>query len=410
MVYIDGQSVLAVKDTADFDDIIEELKLNEEEKYNHELEISNKIEIKPVLVAKEDIVPYQQMQKKIKEKLDFKVNAAAIVVEGKNIAFVENKEAAEQILQNLKNEHAKIEENEKLLDVSFKEKVVIKDEQVSVNDLMSIKETRELITTGTKNPEKYIVQEGDSLWWIARKNDMYVDDIVQANKLKSEDLSLGQELIVVKSKPYVNVIAKVQGEKTENIPYETRVIVDNNSSRAVNVKQAGKEGKKQIEYIATRLNGTIEEREIIKEKILSNAVDRVLVKGTQVVQVASRGGGTGALDWPVYGPITQYYKGTNHTGLDIGGKTGTVLKAADNGYVTFAGWSGGYGNLIIVDHGNGIVTRYAHCSSFIASVGQKVSRGQGIARLGSTGRSSGPHLHFEVLSYGAFQNPLNSLR
>ena len=99
-----------------------------------------------------------------------------------------------------------------------------------------------------------------------------------------------------------------------------------------------------------------------------------------------------------------------HGGVDIAGPHGTSIYAAGSGTVTHAGWWGSYGNLIIIDHGNGMETRYAHLSGFSVSVGQSVSRGQYIAPMGTTGRSTGPHLHFEVRIGGETTNPLNYIR
>ena len=129
--------------------------------------------------------------------------------------------------------------------------------------------------------------------------------------------------------------------------------------------------------------------------------------------VASRGGsvvGSGNLSWPINGSITQYFKGSAHTGIDIAGSTGAPIRAADSGIVTFAGYQGGYGKFVIINHGNGLVTRYAHCSSINVSPGESVTRGATIATRGSTGRSTGPHLHFEVLVNGSFANPMSYLR
>ena len=113
---------------------------------------------------------------------------------------------------------------------------------------------------------------------------------------------------------------------------------------------------------------------------------------------------------PVSGILTSRYGyrwGRTHTGIDIGASTGTSIKAASPGRVTFAGWKGSLGNLIVITHGNGVQTYYGHCSKLIATAGQKVSTGDVIAKVGSTGRSTGSHLHFEIRVNGSALNPLS---
>ncbi|MDO5413004.1 MAG: peptidoglycan DD-metalloendopeptidase family protein [bacterium] len=134
----------------------------------------------------------------------------------------------------------------------------------------------------------------------------------------------------------------------------------------------------------------------------------------------SSGGGSanasGSFLWPVasyvyvssrFGlrvhPITGKTK--SHTGIDIASNQGTAVYASDGGSVTLAGWNGGYGNCIMIDHGNGYVTLYGHLSSISVSVGQTVSQGATIGAVGSTGNSTGPHLHFEVLKNGTRIDP-----
>lgn len=123
----------------------------------------------------------------------------------------------------------------------------------------------------------------------------------------------------------------------------------------------------------------------------------------------------GPLQRPAAGPITSPFgnrvhpvtgRVTFHSGIDIGAPMGAPIVAAEAGVVTFAGWNGGYGNCIIIDHGGGRATLYGHASQLLVSRGQSVARGQLIARVGSTGVSTGPHLHFEVLHNGRPVNPL----
>ena len=116
---------------------------------------------------------------------------------------------------------------------------------------------------------------------------------------------------------------------------------------------------------------------------------------------------------PVTGRITSRYgersslRRSTHTGLDIACTTGTDIKVVSNGTVTFSGKKGSYGNLIIVDHGNGVETWYGHCSKLYANVGDNVTAGDVIAAVGSTGNSTGPHLHFEIRINGECVNPQN---
>jgi murein DD-endopeptidase MepM/ murein hydrolase activator NlpD len=125
--------------------------------------------------------------------------------------------------------------------------------------------------------------------------------------------------------------------------------------------------------------------------------------------------GTGRLSMPINAPITSNFGyrihpilGTRrlHAGTDFGADTGTPIRAAESGTVVHAGWQGGYGNTVIIDHGQGMTTLYAHCSQLYVRDGQAVQKGEAVAAVGSTGMSTGPHLHFEVRINGEPQNPL----
>ena len=120
----------------------------------------------------------------------------------------------------------------------------------------------------------------------------------------------------------------------------------------------------------------------------------------------------GGLMWPVSGPVTSGFGwrwGRMHEGIDIAVGSGTPVHAAQSGRVIVAGWMGGYGNLVVIDHGGGLSTAYGHNNSFAVGSGQSVSQGQVIAYSGSTGNSTGPHVHFEVRVNGSPVDPLGYL-
>ena len=164
------------------------------------------------------------------------------------------------------------------------------------------------------------------------------------------------------------------------------------------------------------------------------AISKLYVAPPKVVRVAkttaTRYGATGSVNTalstssgkanlgvslikPVSGIITSRFgvgsaiRRASHTGLDIAASTGTPIAAAASGTVTFSGYKGSYGNMIVISHGNGVQTYYAHCQSLYLSAGAQVSQGQTIATVGSTGNSTGPHLHLEVRLNGIAYNPQN---
>ena len=155
-----------------------------------------------------------------------------------------------------------------------------------------------------------------------------------------------------------------------------------------------------------------------KITVASNTKTVVRKTSTGTVNTATTisGGKVGlgiSLVKPVSGIISSRFgvrsniRSSAHTGLDIATSTGTPIVAASSGTVTFAGWKGSYGYLAVITHSNGVQTYYGHCSKLYVSAGQSVSQGQTIAAVGSTGNSTGPHLHFEIRVNGVAYNPQN---
>lgn len=150
----------------------------------------------------------------------------------------------------------------------------------------------------------------------------------------------------------------------------------------------------------------------------SQEITAMIQRMEQEGRMMPQAGGTGQLAWPVNGEITSPFgwrvhpiweTQIFHAGLDIGADYGDPVHAADSGTVVFAGWMGGYGNAVMIDHGGGMVTLYGHNSSITVGEGEQVSKGQTIALAGSTGNSTGPHCHFEVRIHGEVVSPLQYL-
>lgn len=142
---------------------------------------------------------------------------------------------------------------------------------------------------------------------------------------------------------------------------------------------------------------------LIRQRVAAASNRRFQIRGTGILSIPAAGrisSGFGYRTHPIF--RTRRF----HAGLDFAGPTGTPIRAADDGVVIFSGWYGGYGNTVIIDHGNDITTLYGHASRLYVSEGQTVRRGEAIAAIGSTGLSTGPHLHFEVRRRGEPVDPL----
>lgn len=411
-VEINKKQLLVVKDKAKVEDEIAKAIAREEKRIGNSITLAHKPQYHMVLVTKDKIANQSEIRKAIQESPLLQASAALIRVNDQPAVCVGNAAAANQVLSDLKVRLSSCTEDEKIVKAAFTEKIKIEEGIFPVREIMSPEDALILLETGDTAPIEYTVKEGDSLWMIARNHDTRVDNIKALNNLKTENLKLDQKLLISCSNPLVSVESVIEGKKAEVIPYTTKVTTSNSVS-STQVKQKGENGEKQITYVLTKKNGRVIENKVLAEVITRKPVDRVVVTGTRssYTMTASRGGShIGGLNWPLSGKITSGYGSRRgHTGMDIDGNAGDSIRAAAGGTVTSAGRNGNYGLIVTIDHGNGLKTRYAHCSSILVKVGQEVSRGQVIARVGSTGRSTGSHLHFEVISGGTYQNPLRYL-
>lgn len=299
-----------------------------------------------------------------------------IEVDGEKAALVESEEAAEAVLQEIVKEYQ--DSDNVILDVEVKEE--------TDTEAMAI-------THGAEVPDILTIDEAKK-----KLTDGYLTVVTTEEQVDEETIEFKEEY---RSEPEMYV-------------GQTKVQVQ------------GEEGVKEITKKVVKENGEPVDEKIIEEEIIEEPVEQVILTG--IKEYTGYGGGEESSDSNVsYNidatyetlktPIDDVYISSNygmrwgrlHRGTDFALATGNTIYAADDGVVYCAGYSGSYGNLVKIDHGNGMQTYYAHCSRILVSDGQDVKQGQPIAEVGSTGNSTGPHLHFEVIINGSCVNPVDFL-
>ena len=193
----------------------------------------------------------------------------------------------------------------------------------------------------------------------------------------------------------------------EAVAHTTETVKDSAVKEGiVTVNCEGSDGEMEVAKEIRKVNGELISEKITEQTMVTVPVSRIETLGTKVIS----GMGTGSFLRPVSGDVSSNYGirwGKNHNGTDFLGNIGDSVEASDGGTVSFSGASEGYGNLIIIDHKNGYETYYGHLNKSYVSEGDKVESGEIIGEIGSTGNSTGPHLHFEIRKNGIPINPLS---
>nr|WP_106782019.1 M23 family metallopeptidase [Lysinibacillus timonensis] len=363
----------------------------------------------------------------LSKKLVAKADAYALNVSGKPIVYLKDSNDFEETIRLLKLEYITEEQlnslenkksNDSLPELEVNETRILSitledvsgtEAKVAPSEILTPKEAVQFLQTGTLEKELYTVKPGDVLSSIAYEHDLSTSELLKLNPNLNENsvLQIDQQINVTVEKPLVNVQVVQEKLKREKIDYEKIIKQDETMYKGEQiVEQEGSFGKKEVTYLITQVNGEATEKVVTNEVVLEDPVDHIVKIGTKVV--SSRG--TGDFSWPTVGGYISSQMGTRwggyHRGIDIAGPSSYDIKAADNGVVTAAGWDGTYGNRIIINHNNGYETLYAHLSSIEVNVGQVVPKGSVIGIMGSTGNSTGTHLHFEIHKYGSIINPL----
>ena len=355
----------------------------------------------------------EQVLKRLTYMGDLKVKAIGIYVDGKKIGAVQDRKTAEKALKDVADKYTKEGDNIEVESVRFLEKVDIKTANTDLEDLHSEEEMVDLLCTSGEKETVHKVVAGDTLHSIAKKYDVWEDQLLADNKgINSKKLELGSNIIVKQQAPVLTyeVVEKITYDKVIEHKVEEQKSADIYEGMT-ETQQAGSDGLSEITARVTLQNGKKVEEEDLVTTVKEEPVTEVVLVGTKERPPTV---GSGKYIWPLKDSFTKTSGfgsrwGRQHKGIDLAVSVGTTVYAADGGTVVEAQYSGSYGNVVMIDHQNGQETRYAHNSKLLVKKGDKVYQGQPIAKSGNTGRSTGPHVHFEIRFNGEPRNPLNYL-
>ncbi len=413
-VYFGEKNIGIVRGKEEVSGLVDKFQREISDTYDIDAVIKEKLDFKETHAKDTELSTVKELKENIKSKLTFLVNGYVILADGRELGVLKTKEEAEEVIDRFKEPYIEKEEEDKkesqnteVKEMKILENVDILKKDVAFSKIKNVEDVLKFIQTGDEKTETHIVEAGESLTTISRAYEVDLEDIIEANPdLEPDKVYPGDEINLKVPNPMLTVATVEEIKHVEDIDYETKVEKDDSMYKTEKkVKAKGSLGKNEILERIIKHNGKIVKKEVLAENVIEKPVEEVVVKGTKEVPKTVA---TGAFAVPTRGRVSSGYGprgGRFHYGLDIAAPIGTPITAADGGTVTYAGWRGAYGKLVEINHGNGYVTRYGHCSEIYVSTGQKVYKGQKIAAVGSTGRSTGPHVHFEVIKNGQHVNP-----
>lgn len=292
-----------------------------------------------------------------------------------------------------------------ICNITFEENVEIIESYVPEAQILSVDEAFEFLTKENEEKQMYTIESGDCMWTIAKNHNMSTSKLYELNEDITEKTIIypGQQLVIMVPEPELSVLVEevVEYEEEYGAPVEY-VYNDSWYTTKSVVRQEAEPGYHEVKANVYTRNGKEYDREILEENVIEEPVAKIVEVGTITPPtfIVPVNGGRVTSNYGY-----RAWQGKVHTGIDYGLSTGTKVMASCGGTVIQAGWNGGYGHCVTIQHSSGIKTRYAHLSKVLVSVGQKVSQGQKIALSGNTGTSTGPHLHFEIIVNGSYKDP-----
>ena len=410
-VSIDGEHLGVVSDTETARRAVESAQAEVENAIGSSASIAEAVSVGWTVVSKEELVSEEELTERLLEQVEEIQEGYVLSVGDADVGFALAKETLEAILDKLSSPY----QNENTKEIHFEPEVSIQYGHVSTEVTDDPEQIYATLTSNSIEAASYTVTSGDTFSEIAASLDMRQRELSELNpSVDPNVLMIGDVLNIRQAIPFLSVVTVDEITYTEPTPAPIEYVEDASLYKGDSkVLSKGMEGENWVRAEVTYQNGTETARTILESKVQKEPEKKVAATGTKERPATSS---KGTYIWPVNGTVTSspgsrslFGSKEYHAGLDIAVPYGTKVKAADGGTVSFAGWKGDYGNLVIITHDDGTQTYYAHNSTLLVSKGDSVYQGQAIAKAGSTGRSTGSHCHFEVRVNGKVQNPYNYL-
>ena len=342
---------------------------------------------------------------------DIETEAYAVYDGDKVVAIVKDQNDADSLLLQTKADLSTPDRGMTLVSADFTNELSVKPVNVLLGSVQSNAAAQKQMTSGGEMFTYHIVEDGETIASIAAEfgvEDFEIYD--EENKEPVTEIEQGDRICIRNHVEPVSVKMVEEGKLKEVIEFKTiKKETDEYYKGDSYLQQDGQDGMQIFEGVITKVSGEVTERkETAKPVILRKKKDKIILVGTaERPKTAATGTFIVPLDHYVITSEWGGRWGRLHEGMDLAAPTGTPIHASDGGKVIKANFWSGHGLCVEVDHGNGVVTRYSHCSAVFVSIGDLVYQGQHIANVGNTGHSFGSHCHFEVRVNDVSQNPRN---
>lgn len=365
------------------------------------------------LVERSAVVDRAELEEELTDEMGLVTQGYSLYINDELIGSTQYEGALEGLLDQLKESYI----SEDTLTVDFVEDVRIVKGYVPTESIMNLGQIAEILNSTKEGEVTYTVVKGDTWSGIANSHGMTTKELLAINPdFDINRLQIGDELTLSNAVPYLTVMVTERQNYVEDIQYDITYTDDATMYKGdYKVLSKGVYGTADVVADVTYVNGEETERTVISSVTLTEPVTEQRAQGTKARPSWYP---TGSFRWPTSGRITSYFgyrntgirgASTNHRGIDISVSYGTPIYAADGGVVSFSGYKGAMGYVVIIDHQNGFKTYYEHNSSLLVSAGQTVYKGQQVAKAGRSGVTSGVHCHFGIMYNGTYYNPLNYL-